>query len=287
MFRTLKACPLLACAAAAMFTSASASAQVMVPNEFEETGSAFAPLFAYFGGVASFGAEPSVTTIHSGRSLRCWANFRHDNIFRVAGFAIGTLGVTRASGAIGFGPAADTFSVTIRSPEAPYTSGQLRMFVTLREDDDGDGVIDTIESDDQWEADDIPVLPGTHVYNIPLNSFIDSDPFVGNNVQNFATTGTMALLLTFETRTTYPGGIIESPRSLLIDHVGLYTGNQSLPAPACPGDFDGMNGVGLDDLFAYLNAWFASAPSADLNGIDGVTVQDLFGFLVRWFTPCP
>jgi hypothetical protein len=278
--------------AAAMFalaaTAALAHGQVTIPNEFETDSSRFDPLFAYFGGVASFSTTVSNTTIHSGRSLQCTANFRHDNIFRVAGFAVGTLGITRAAGGLGYAADADTFSITIQSPPAPYVSGQLQLNVAIREDDDGDGIIDTIENDDQWEADNIPVLAGTHVYNVPIAQLVDSDPFAGNNVRNFSTTGMMALLLTFETRTTYPGGIIETPQTLLIDHVGLYTGAQSLPATRCPGDWNSADGVTVQDLFDFLAQWFAADPLADIyNTGDGVTLSDLFEFLVRWFAPCP
>lgn len=276
--------------AAALTLVASASltqAQVAIPNEFESSSSAYSPLFAYFGGVASFGTASSDTTIHSGRSLRCFANFRHDNIFRVAGFAIGTLGVSRTSGALAFSPVADTFSITIQSPPAPYVSGQLRLLVAIREDDDANGVIDTVEADDQWEYDSIPVQAGTQVYNIPLTQFVDSDPFAGNNVMNFTTTGMMGLVLTFESRTTHPGGIIETPQSLLIDHAGLYVGAQALPAPSCPADWNGENGVTVQDLFDFLFLWFAGDPRADIFGNDGVGLGDLFEFLIRWFTPCP
>lgn len=278
------ALPLLAIAA----TASIGHAQVMIPNEFESEDSRYAPLFAYFGGVASFSTTLSDTTIHSGRSLQCTANFRHDNIFRVAGFAVGTLGVTRTGGALGFAAAADTFSVTIQSPPAPYVSGQLQLLVALREDDDGDGIIDTVENDDQWEADGIAVLAGTHIYNIPLAQFVDADPFAGNNVRNFGTTGMMALLLTFETRTTYPGGIIETPQMLLVDHVGLFVGPQSLPTRMCGGDWNGVGGVTVQDLFDYLTDWFATDSRADIFNVgDGVTLSDLLDFLIRWFTPCP
>ena len=38
------------------------------------------------------------------------------------------------------------------------------------------------------------------------------------------------------------------------------------------------------DLRAYLNDWFALAPSADLDGVVGVDVFDLLTFLDCWFT---
>ncbi|MCC6320617.1 MAG: DUF1292 domain-containing protein [Phycisphaerales bacterium] len=273
---------LVACTSAAL-------AQPVIPNDFELNGGEFGPLFSYFGGVQTFGAEPSTTTIHTGRSLRCWANFRHDSLFRVAGFAVGTLGVTRSSGALGFPTDASVFSITIAAPRpaAPevYVSGQLRLIVTLREDDNGDGIIDTIEDDDEWETAGIPITTGTNVYNIPLAQFADTDPLAGDGVRNFSTTGLMACLLTFETRTAYPGGIVESPRELLIDHAGLFNSAQSLPA-RCPADTDRSGTVTLQDLFDYLTQWFAGATGADSNGDGAVVLQDLFDYLSLWFAPC-
>ncbi|MFN7020001.1 MAG: GC-type dockerin domain-anchored protein [Phycisphaerales bacterium] len=272
------------CILAACSTSV---AQPVIPNDFEAIGN-FGPIFSYFGGVQSFGVAPSAETVHSGQSLRCWANFRHDNLFRVAGFAVGTLGATRASGQLASPPDASVFSITIAAPRPPapetYTAGQLRLIVTLREDDNGDGVIDALEDDDEWEH-AAPIQPGTRVYNLPLADFIDTDPFVGDGVRNFGTTGVMDCVLAFETRTTYPGGIIETPRELWIDHAGLYSSPQSLPT-VCTADMDGTGNVTLDDLFIYLDRWFTNAPTADLNDDGTVSLQDLFDYVNVWFTPC-
>lgn len=57
--------------------------------------------------------------------------------------------------------------------------------------------------------------------------------------------------------------------------------------PTCRADFNGVDGVGLQDLFDFLAAWFAHDPRADFNGGDGVGLQDLFDFLSAWFAGCP
>jgi hypothetical protein len=57
------------------------------------------------------------------------------------------------------------------------------------------------------------------------------------------------------------------------------------PAPCGP-DFNGMDGVTVQDIFDFLNAWFAGNPRADYNGVDGITVQDIFDFLNAWFVGC-
>jgi hypothetical protein len=266
--------------------------QSVLPNDFEVPAASFGPLFAYFGGVQSFGVEPSTMPLYSGASLRAFANFRHDNLFRVAGFAVGTLGVDRGPG--GFTTPANPafFSVTIKGPEvaapATYAAGQLQLIVTLREDDDGDGVIDIAGADDEWESANIAVLPGTNVYNIPMAEFADTDPVVGNGVQNFGTTGRMAAILTFETRTTYPGGIIESPRAVWIDHAGLFAAAQALPTGTrCAADVNRDGSVTVQDLFDFLGAWFGGQGAADFNNAGGVTLQDVFDYLGAFFTPCP
>ncbi len=57
-----------------------------------------------------------------------------------------------------------------------------------------------------------------------------------------------------------------------------------VPAPAAvpPADFNQVNGVSVQDLFDYLNAWTAGRCEADINEVDGVTVQDLFDFMNAW-----
>jgi glucose/arabinose dehydrogenase len=55
--------------------------------------------------------------------------------------------------------------------------------------------------------------------------------------------------------------------------------------PSCAADFDGVNGLTIQDIFAYLNAWFAGDARADFNG-GGLSVQDIFDFLNAWFVGC-
>lgn len=56
---------------------------------------------------------------------------------------------------------------------------------------------------------------------------------------------------------------------------------------ACPADFNGITGVGVQDIFDFLAAWFASDPRADFNDANGIGVQDIFDFLSAWFQGCP
>lgn len=56
--------------------------------------------------------------------------------------------------------------------------------------------------------------------------------------------------------------------------------------PPCAADFNGVGGVTVADIFAFLSAWFAGDPAADFNQVDGLTVADIFDFLRAWFAGC-
>lgn len=60
----------------------------------------------------------------------------------------------------------------------------------------------------------------------------------------------------------------------------------TVPA-ACPADFNGVDGVTVADIFAFLAAWFAGSSTADFDQMNGVTVADIFAFLTAWFAGCP
>ena len=54
----------------------------------------------------------------------------------------------------------------------------------------------------------------------------------------------------------------------------------------CPADFDCDGQVTVNDIFAFLAAWFARSPTADINHTGVPTVQDIFSFLTEWFVGC-
>ncbi len=58
------------------------------------------------------------------------------------------------------------------------------------------------------------------------------------------------------------------------------------PVAACAADFNGVNGVTVQDIFDFLTAWLGGSPSADFNHVNGVTVQDIFDFLTAWLAGC-
>jgi probable HAF family extracellular repeat protein len=57
--------------------------------------------------------------------------------------------------------------------------------------------------------------------------------------------------------------------------------------PPCRADYNGMNGVDLLDIFAFLHDWFAGDVRADFDGRNGVDLTDIFAFLNAWFAGCP
>jgi hypothetical protein len=63
-------------------------------------------------------------------------------------------------------------------------------------------------------------------------------------------------------------------------------------AASCAADFDGSGIRDADDLFAFLDAWFAQSGtvgpglSADFNAGGFVDADDLFAFLDAWFAGC-
>jgi len=56
----------------------------------------------------------------------------------------------------------------------------------------------------------------------------------------------------------------------------------------CPADANHDGSVTTQDIFDFLNLWYASDPAADFNGDSAITTQDIFDFLNEWFaaTPC-
>ncbi len=57
------------------------------------------------------------------------------------------------------------------------------------------------------------------------------------------------------------------------------------PTTCCPANFNQVDGVDINDIFQFLNAWFAGSPSSDFNG-GGVDINDIFDYLNAWFVGC-
>jgi hypothetical protein len=72
---------------------------------------------------------------------------------------------------------------------------------------------------------------------------------------------------------------------------GSYNGDNSAcnfpgnPVTCCRANFNQVNALEVQDIFDFLNAWFAGSSTADFNG-GGLAVQDIFDFLNAWFAGC-
>jgi hypothetical protein len=56
--------------------------------------------------------------------------------------------------------------------------------------------------------------------------------------------------------------------------------------PRCTADFNDDQLTDVQDIFAFLNAWFMDHPKADIDGNTRTDVQDIFAFLSVWFQGC-
>lgn len=68
--------------------------------------------------------------------------------------------------------------------------------------------------------------------------------------------------------------------------LAIVNANVGKPRPCCPTDFNFDGTTSADDIFAFLDQWFAqngTAGSADFNNSGGVTADDIFAFLDAWF----
>lgn len=76
-------------------------------------------------------------------------------------------------------------------------------------------------------------------------------------------------------------GVGSAPATGLVCSASLFAG-------CCYADFGHSDGVSIDDLFRYLNAWFSGSPFARFGGDGTATpaIDDLFQYLNAWFTGC-
>ena len=65
------------------------------------------------------------------------------------------------------------------------------------------------------------------------------------------------------------------------------TSSNSVTLSFCIPDFNCANGVSVQDIFDFLQAWFSGNPRADVNAAGGIGTQDIFDFLGAWFGGCP
>jgi len=252
-----------------------------IPAEAESASTSLDRLYSYFG-VSSFSLTTSSQPVFSGASMALTINFV-PTTFPSAGVGIGTLGVSFP--ALAVSPGADTYSITITGP----ATGSLRFHVTIREDDNNDGIIDITNGDDEWISPEL-VIPAasTNTFNVPALQFSNTGNGTGDNIREFDSTNRMAMLIDIHSKSSYPGGLITSPRTIHLDHAGFYVGAQT-PPPLCPGDLniDGaVNTVDLAIFLAHFGQNVSPGTQGDLNNDGSVDTQDLTRFLAAFGQLC-
>ncbi len=68
--------------------------------------------------------------------------------------------------------------------------------------------------------------------------------------------------------------------------IGSACGTAGNLTTCCPANFDGASGVTVQDIFAFLEAWFAGDVRADFDRDSALSVFDIFSFLHDWFVGC-
>jgi hypothetical protein len=84
----------------------------------------------------------------------------------------------------------------------------------------------------------------------------------------------------------YSPGLVGPTGVDMCGATGAISNQLETPPHPCRADFDGSGALGINDVFAFLNAWYPSDPRADFNGDGAVNVQDVFDFLAAWFAGC-
>lgn len=137
----------------------------------------------------------------------------------------------------------------------------------------------------------------TAQHTVPLAGFVDDGAHPHTAVQGVFANAVMTAL-----NVGYGGGTSGTytlfTDAEILSHAGIaYGGSETLGAQfgnyarfvrdfQCIGNFNGQDGVSVQDIFDFMAAWFAGSASADVNGVGGVTVQDIFDFLGAWFAGC-
>ncbi len=80
-----------------------------------------------------------------------------------------------------------------------------------------------------------------------------------------------------------------NPPTRLTDLQGQVIGPLTIINPwvTCTADTNHSGALEVQDIFDFLNLWFAGDCRADFNGVGGLAVQDIFDFLNAWFQGCP
>jgi hypothetical protein len=93
---------------------------------------------------------------------------------------------------------------------------------------------------------------------------------------------TSSMRLRFVADDTGTGSLVEAA----VDDVRVTVFRCVPPVSVCPADASGDGSLTVDDIFVFLNRWFANDVLADFSQSGGVTLDDIFVFLEAWFAGC-
>ncbi|HMN40777.1 MAG TPA: GC-type dockerin domain-anchored protein [Phycisphaerales bacterium] len=108
------------------------------------------------------------------------------------------------------------------------------------------------------------------VFDDTSTAFGGAETGVGN--MDMSASGQYLVTSTFNGSFTTPGGYLVR---VAFDSV-----------PGCAADYNLSGSLEVQDIFDFLNGWFAGNPAADFNENGQLQVQDIFDFLNAWFAGC-
>jgi hypothetical protein len=202
--------------------------------------------------------------------------------------------VYKGGGAINFGVAASGDVLAFPNPAAPNNLlGPLRTSFTGTTAPNGvyvrtDGVAPNRRFTVSWQGVSLQNatlgggLPDSNNFQVMLYETTNTIEFrygditpVPNAIQTYA--------IGYEDATGTSGGSIPFFQ-ISAGNVSFQIDVNRTPC-TCLADFNDNGGLEIQDIFDFLNGWFAGNPRADFNG-GGLAVQDIFDFLNAWFAGC-
>jgi hypothetical protein len=89
---------------------------------------------------------------------------------------------------------------------------------------------------------------------------------------------------------TFIGGWVVDLTFVAWDASGTYTDSEPVivrfDTGACKADISRSGGLNIDDIFIFINLWFAADPRGDFDSSGARTIDDIFIFLNAWFAGC-
>jgi len=230
------------------------------------------------------GPAGSVANLASGR-IDCQVD---PNTIRASGTLTGAGGILAATGATQLGDAKCsvivTFEVNSAAPFSLVAAPRPSLHptdefeVTFRDQTRNVNLISLGGTDPARAVDIRGVLqPGTYLVKYKVEATFDGDQ----------TSRDYSFNLSMPTLT----GLVDCNGNGVDDRIDIALGNAPdanhdwvIDSCQCRADWTGDGGVSVQDLFAFLDDWFAGRADFDHSG--STSVQDLFSFLGAWFSGC-